>query len=201
MPVDHRDRSSSRILLALLPVLLWLGGCGAGPQVTTLGARPIVVAGAEGSPDAAGYRIDLEILNPSDEDMPLERIEYTFIVRDVGRFNGRWAAFRTIPPGDSVMLTIPASTALPLELGNRVDLDGDFRWRIEGGVRYQAPGLLGQILFDAGVRRPTEPFSGSGTFRLDRPAEPEPSTGDSSPDDADGPEIGPEASEETDPAS
>ena len=91
MPVDHRDRSSSRFVLALLPVLLWLGGCGAGPRVTALGARPIVVAGAEGTPDAAGYRIDLEILNPSDEDMPLERIEYSFSVKDVGRFDGRWA--------------------------------------------------------------------------------------------------------------
>lgn len=197
MPVDHRDRSSSRFVLALLPVLLWLGGCGAGPRVTALGARPIVVAGAEGTPDAAGYRIDLEILNPSDEDMPLERIEYSFSVKDVGRFDGRWAAFRTLPPGESVILTIPASTTLPPELGTRVNLDGDFSWRIDGGVRYQAPGLLGQILFDAGVRRPTEPFAGSGTFRLNRPEQPDPSSIDA----VDGPEISPAAAEETDPAS
>jgi hypothetical protein len=59
---------------------------------------------------------------------------------------------------------------------------------MDGTIRYQAPGLFGQILFDAGIRRPAEPFSGSGTFRLERPARPEPTAavraGDAIPDSA-----------------
>lgn len=182
MPVEHRDRPPSRLLLALLPVTCWLVGCGSAPQVRAIGARPVVVAGAEGAPDAAGYRIELEIRNPSRDDMPLERFEYTFAVQDIGRFEGRWAAFRTLPPGGSSVITVPASTLLPPELGERVDLAGDIEWRIEGGVRYQAPGLLGQILFDAGIRRPTQPFSGSGTFQINQPASSEPTEVESSGD-------------------
>ena len=174
MPVDHRDRTLDRLLLALLPAAFWLSGCGSAPQVRALGARPIVIAGAQGAPDAAGYRIELEVRNPSKDDMPLERFQYTFMVKDVGRFEGRWAAFRTLPPGESAVMILPASTLLPVDLPERVDLDGDIDWWIEGGVRYQAPGLVGQILFDAGVRRPTQSFSGSGTFQIDRPASPEP---------------------------
>ena len=75
-----------------------------------------------------------------------------------------------------------SSTLLPPELGERVDLAGDIEWRIEGGVRYQAPGLLGQILFDAGIRRPTQPFSGSGTFQINQPASSEPTEVESSGD-------------------
>ena len=186
MPLDHRERALPRLLLTLLSAALWVTGCGSAPQVQALGARPVVVAGAQGAPDAAGYQIELLIRNPSDDDMPLERFEYTFTVKDVGRFQGRWAAFRTLPPGDTVVMVVPASTLLPVDLGERVDLDGEIDWWIEGGVRYQAPGLIGQILFDAGVRRPTQSFSGSGTFQIERPASPEPI---GSEDPAEGPET------------
>ena len=197
MLVDHRDRNLPRLLLAILPAAFWLAGCGSAPQIRTLGARPVVVAGAQGAPDAAGYQIELEVRNPSQDDMPLERFEYTFTVKDIGRFEGRWAAFRTLPPGESAVMIVPASTLLPVDLGERVDLDGNIDWRIEGGVRYQAPGLIGQILFDAGVRRPTQSFSGSGTFQIDRPATPEPT--DTEPPQ-EGPETAPDPDEASNPA-
>ena len=197
MPVDHRDRPLSRLLPALLTGVLWLAGCGSAPEVRTLDARPVVVAGAQGAPDAAGYRIELEVLNPSTKDMPLERFEYIFTVKNVGRFEGRWAAFRTLPPGRSAIMTIPASTLLPADLGERIDLDQDIDWRIEGGVRYRAPGLIGQILFDAGVRRPTQSFSGSGTFQIARPAAPETTGGEDAPE---GPETGPAPGQTSNPA-
>ena len=84
MPTRHRDIATLR----LLPLLLLVGlpvGCGSAPQVRPLAARPVVVAGPEGSPDAVGFRIDLEVSNPGDEDIPLERFEYTFQVDEIGR--------------------------------------------------------------------------------------------------------------------
>ncbi len=174
MNVDHRSQILVRLLPALLLVALALGGCDSGPRLRTLEARPVVIAGAEGSPDAVQYGIEVEILNPSDKDVPLERLDYTFTVKDVGVFEGRWAVFRTLPPGVPANVVIPASMVLSPEILEDIDLDRVFSWRIEGGLRYQSPGLLGQILFDAGIRRPTEDFTGSGTFRLDRSAPSEP---------------------------
>ncbi|NCF40920.1 MAG: hypothetical protein GWP75_12475 [Planctomycetia bacterium] len=149
----------------LVSTVLFAVGCGAVPRVATTGARPTAR-----TDDAAQFRIDLRLTNDGSEDIPLERFEYVFTVQDLGAFEGRWAALRTIPPGQSITMEIPASIALPADLAEQVDLDAPISWRLEGGVRYQAPGFLGRILFDVGIRRPTEPFSGSGTFTLNRAA-------------------------------
>lgn len=160
-----RPRPAPKSALLLVSTLLFAVGCGAVPRIATTGARP--TARTE---DAAQFRIDLQLANDGTEDIPLERFEYVFTVKDVGAFEGRWAALRTIPPGQSITMEIPASIPLPANLAERIDLDAPIPWRLEGGVRYQAPGFLGRILFDVGIRRPTESFSGSGTFTLDRTA-------------------------------
>lgn len=170
-------RRSSCTLLTLAGIL-GLAGCGAAPVVRPIEAVPVVVT--ESQAPAAGFRIRLEVSNPSDEDVPLDRFEYVFEVAEVGRFEGRWAALRTLPPGGSATIVVPASFALPPDLPGPENDDGTFDWRIDGGVRYQAPGFIGQILFDVGVRRPTEPFSGSGTFRLLPQTEPSPPAGSTS---------------------
>ncbi len=153
-----------RVLLPLVAILL-LGGCGSPPRVEATAARPI-----SRTEDAAEFRIDLRLSNAGTKDLPLERFQYSLTVEGVGRFEGRWAALRTIPPGGKIEVEIPASIPLPADLAQRVDLDAPVSWRIEGGVRYQASGLLGRILFDAGISRPTHEFAGSGTFTLVRPA-------------------------------
>lgn len=172
MSMPGRFKTSSKITAMSLLVMFVLGGCGSAPRVRPIAARPIVVSGPQGAAQAAGYNVELEVTNPSTKDIPLERFDYVFEVDGVGRFEGRWAALQTLPGGDTVTMVVPASMLLPSDLSARVDLADELRWRIDGGVRYQAPGLLGQILFDAGIRRPTESFSGSGTFRLVRPADP-----------------------------
>jgi hypothetical protein len=173
---------------SILLLLIVITGCGTAPRIRPVSARPVVVAGVVGDPDAAGYLIDIDLENTGSKDIPLERFDYTFEVEGVGRFEGRWAAFLTLPPGGVKRVVIPASMPLPKELDRRVDLAGDIAWRLEGGLRYQAPGLFGRILFDAGIRRPSEPFSGSGTFHLERPpqidsADSEPA-GEGTPDSA-----------------
>ena len=172
MSTPGRFKTMSKTTARSLLVALVLGGCSSAPRVRPIMAQPTVVSGPQGAAQAAGYRVILEVTNPSSEDIPLERFNYVFEVKGVGRFEGRWAALQTLPGGDTITMIVPASMPLPADLAERVDLDGELLWRIDGGVRYQAPGLLGQILFDAGIRRPTESFSGSGTFRLVRPENP-----------------------------
>jgi len=165
-------------LLAALLITLGIAGCHSAPQVRPISARPVVVAGAEGAPDAAGFLVDIDLENVGSEDIPLERFDYAFSVAGVGRFEGRWAAFLTLPPGSVKRVTIPASMPLSPEIADRVDLTADIAWSIDGGLRYQAPGFIGRILFDAGIRRPSEPFSGSGTFRLRQPSQTDPDVTD-----------------------
>ncbi len=174
--------SAVRFLSCFAAVLIALAaaGCDSAPRIRPVSARPVVVAGVLGDPDAAGFLIDIDLENVGKKDIPLERFDYAFEVQGVGRFEGRWAAFLTLPPGTVKRVTIPASMPLPTRVDDRDDLSIDFSWSIEGGLRYQAPGLIGRILFDAGIRRPSESFSGSGTFRVDRPAQTDPSDSDPS---------------------
>lgn len=150
------------VFLSLMVAIL-LGGCGTAPKVEATGARP--VSRTEG---AAEFRIDLRLSNAGKKDIPLERFEYSLIVDGVGRFNGRWAALTTIPPGNSIDVEIPAAILIPADIAQRLDLSAPVAWRIEGGVRYQSSGLFGRILFDVGIRRPTQRFAGSGTFTLEQ---------------------------------
>ncbi len=152
------------LLFSLLAAFL-LGGCGTAPTIEATGARPI--SRTEG---AAEFRINLRLSNSGSEDIPLERVEYALTVDGVGRFQGRWAALATIPSGDTIDLEIPAAISIPADIAQRVDLDAPVAWRMEGGVRYQSSGLFGRVLFDIGIRRPTQRFAGSGTFTLERPA-------------------------------
>jgi hypothetical protein len=171
-------------LLSALLIALVATGCGSAPRVRPIAARPVVVAGAQDAPDAAGFLVDIDLENVGSEDIPLERFDYAFQVEGIGRFEGRWAAFLTLPPGETRRVTIPASMPLPTGIDQRVDLTGDISWSIDGGLRYQAPGFLGRILFDAGIRRPSEPFTGSGTFRLRRPPQTEPAPADPAGEDS-----------------
>lgn len=169
-PIDRQTALSLTLVgLALIPT-----GCGSAPRIRPLAARPVVVAGTEGAPDAAGYLVEIELENRGSDDIPLERFDYVFEVEGVGRFDGRWGAFLTLPPGTTRRVEIPASMPLPPDLATRMDLTGPISWTIDGGLRYQAPGLIGRILFDAGIRRPSAGFSGSGTFRLSPPAQTDP---------------------------
>ncbi len=171
--------------LTVLALTLGGSGCGSAPLIRPMAARPVVVAGAEGAPDAAGFLLDIELENAGTRDIPLERFDYVFAVEGVGRFEGRWAAFLTLPPGTTRRVTIPASMPLPADLATEVDLRSNIPWTIDGGLRYQAPGLFGRILFDAGIRRPSASFSGSGTFRLQQPPQSDaPGTGSSTEESA-----------------
>ena len=109
--------------LLLVSTLLLAVGCGAVPRVAATAAKPTAR-----TDDAAQFRIDLRLANDGTEDIPLERFEYVFTVQDVGVFEGRWAALRTIPPGQSITMEIPASIPLPTDLAERVDLDAPISW-------------------------------------------------------------------------
>jgi hypothetical protein len=169
------------VTLALMLATL---GCAGGPQIRPVAARPVVVSGPVGTTESVGYLIDLDIENAGTKDIPLERFDYVFEVPGVGRFDGRWSAFLTLPPKSVRRFTIPASMVVPADIGEQIAPETDVPWYLEGSLRYQSSGFLAQLLFDAGIRRPAAPFSGSGTFRLERSPQtvPPPTDADDQPD-------------------
>ena len=148
-------------LFWLLPWALLALGCHATPRVSPQEARAI-----DQTPDAMHLSVGLQLENLDDEEIRLDQYTYTLSVENLGSFNGRWAALQTIPPGSSVTAELLA--VIPID---RADIpmpppDGRWAWQLTGNVRYEAPGLLGRVLFDIGIRRPSERFAGSGTVEL-----------------------------------
>ena len=77
-------------------------------------------------------------------------------------FNGRRAAERTLPAGDTQQILLPAT--VPLEA-----LQGatNPRYVLSGQIEYSKPGALADTLFDAKLVRPKIAFSDRGTLALD----------------------------------
>ena len=152
-----------------LPFLFALGvllcGCSGAPKVL-----PTSAIATEATDDAVRFAITLNLSNTSDTEIPLDWYNYRFEVRDLGYFSGSWAAREVIPPRSTITMTIPAVITIEPQKRALLNTAGDWDWTIDGGIKYQAFGLLGRVLFDAGIRRPTENFNGSGTFQITKTA-------------------------------
>ena len=120
--------------------------------------------------EAISYSLSLQLLNEGSQEIPLDWYAYDFTIEGMGTFAGRWAALRVLPPKTAVMVEIPA--VIPITPETDLSSQAPRAWTLSGNVRYQAPGLLGRILFDAGIRRPSEGFSGSGTIQDPAPVQP-----------------------------
>ncbi|MCH2161444.1 MAG: hypothetical protein MK085_06175 [Phycisphaerales bacterium] len=148
-------------LLWILPWSLLALGCHAVPRVSTQAAQAV-----DQTAEAVHIAVGLRLENLDEQEIPLDEYTYTFSVENLGSFSGRWAALRTIPPKSSVDVDLVAVIALDPQNIPMPPPGGRWNWQVTGGVRYQAPGILGRILFDVGVRRPSEGFAGSGTLEL-----------------------------------
>ena len=148
-------------LIWLLAWALFALGCHATPRVSTQSARA-----TDRTADALHFTIDLRLENQDEDEIPLDQYSYTFSVENLGSFTGRWAAMRTIPPKSSVDVELLAVINLDRENTPMPPPGGAWPWQLTGDVRYEAPGILGRILFDVGIQRPSEGFFGSGTIQL-----------------------------------
>jgi hypothetical protein len=131
---------------------LCLVACDSVPHATPTAARP-----TGGTANAHRFVIDVDLTNAGEDDLPIDVYEYDFTVEGVGTFHGQWAAMCVIPSNSTISVELPAVLQAHSDYHER-------SWTITGDVRYQAPGILGQILFDIGVQRPSVGFAGSGTL-------------------------------------
>ena len=154
-------RIISSPMMWILPFLILASGCNSAPRVRTQQASAI-----DRTEQAVHFSVELLLENPHDEDIPLDQYEYTFTVDKLGSFTGIWSALRTLPPGSSAKVTVPATIRIDPE-ARPIPLPGaTWQWTMTGQVRYEAIGLLGNILFDVGIRRPAQGFHGTGNLTL-----------------------------------
>ena len=132
------------------------------PQISVESVNALAMTEATNSHLQLG--IELDLYNPTEEPIQLERFRYTLKTSADTSWSGSWSALRTLPPQSTVRMRLPA--VIPALPAIQPELMG---WTISGDVSYKAPGRWAQILFDTGFRRPTHDFSGKGTAMAGNP--------------------------------
>ena len=139
----------------LLTAACTMVGC-ASFDAPTLTVSSVVLA--DRSDEAVVLDVTLDAVNTNAVELPLETIEYTVFVNGGVVFEGTRSAEATLRREGTQQIVLPVA----IRLAPDVPLDGVYPYRIRGEMTYVTPGEIAQLLFDAGVRRPTVSFSQRG---------------------------------------
>lgn len=124
-------------------------------------ARPTAsaTAAAVGDRGAATARVDitLDLSNSGRNEVELVSYDYMITLEDGSSYDGRWAALRALPPGQTVKATVPA--VLPV-----ASVREGMRWKVSGSVAYRDPQSIARILYEAGILKTESAFTGEGTL-------------------------------------
>lgn len=146
--------------LAVAAVCLLGGGCGLtqSPSASIQGSQLV-----DRSDEAVRFDVAARLVNPNpEESLELRILRYTVRLAGVGTYRGQRAAQATLAPGGEAVLQLPVVVPLDRLEPGTASLD----WSVDGQLLYIAPGALAETLLDAGVRRPTIRFRGSGVVSL-----------------------------------
>ncbi|MSR44382.1 MAG: hypothetical protein EXS15_03360 [Phycisphaerales bacterium] len=138
-------------LLALLVASAIVGGCTINPDIRVSALERV---STEQTADI--YALRVELRNPADEPMVLDRWTYS-VNTNAGSWNSEWIASRTLPPRSITFESLPVVLRHDSTSVEVTD------WRASGNLRFLRPGQLAETLFDLGVSRPDVDFSASGT--------------------------------------
>lgn len=145
----------SGLLFALLLILGAATGCDTtkAPTVNMVEARVV-----QQRPEAALVELTLELTNANPDPLPL--VEFTYTADLDGRrvFDSRRAAQATLRRLGTQSLILPVVVPGDFLSGA---LAGSHALVVSGKLSYIAPGQLGEVLFDTGVRVPKVSFSES----------------------------------------
>lgn len=138
-------------------MLAGLGGCTSyqSPQLSVAGAVP-----TERTDDGAAMLFTLDARNDNDVALPLRTVEYSVELDGRPVFSGTRSGEATLRQQGTQQVRLPAVVALTP--GTAASFGGRQRYRLSGSMFYVTPGQLAEVLFDAGVRTPSVPFSFEG---------------------------------------
>jgi LEA14-like dessication related protein len=146
--------------LAILACAVLLAGCSA-YRAPTLNVRKAAITNV--TEEGVVIRFTLDAENTNGVELPLKKITYRLYLDGREVFKGIRSPEATLRRLGSQSITLPAVVTVDEQINK---LQGHVRYRIEGTLSYITPGSVAQILFDAGVRRPTVGFSDRGTLVL-----------------------------------
>jgi hypothetical protein len=130
-----------------------LGGC----SVSRPAAKPIEANIGSAGTVTAAIDITIELTNTSQNEVDLVSYDYLIRLEDGASYDGRWAALRALPPGQTVRATVPA--VVPVASAR-----AGARWTVVGTLAYRDPQSFARILYEAGLLRTESAFEGAGTL-------------------------------------
>lgn len=141
-----------------LVCVMGLGGC---TSYTPPAMNVVKAEAKERTPDGAAMLFTLDARNDNEDALPLRSVEYRVDLDGQEVFSGTRSAEATLRRLGVQQITLPAVVALnsPARQGL---VQGKARYRLSGQMYYVTPGQLAELLFDAGVRTPSTPFSAEG---------------------------------------
>lgn len=155
------------ILTLLITCLPLLGGCLAGARPT------FAVADVDVREETnAGLVLAFAIngTNSGDEPLPLRDVRYSLYLDGERVFSGYRSPETTLRRRGTQQLVLPTVIALDESMPRPT---GQVRFRLDGTVTYLTTSPLVEVLFDAGLVRPSASFSEQGVIDLgSKPGDP-----------------------------
>ena len=148
--------------MALTSLCCMLAACSAPtPGIELAGARL-----RDRSPDGMVIELTLAMRNDHDIALPLRGLSYAVSIDGREVFRGERSPEATLARFGGQTIEIPAAVRFGSDGVAAEDLVGEHEVRVEGTLRYLAPGALAELLFDTGLRRPKARFDRSGIVDL-----------------------------------
>ncbi|MCC6907963.1 MAG: hypothetical protein IT430_08500 [Phycisphaerales bacterium] len=155
---SHSFRVTGAFVLALLALLA--AGCDTtkAPRIDLVSARVV-----EQRPEASLVELTLELTNDNPDPVPLVEFNYSASLDGHRLIETRRAAQATLRRLGTQSIVLPVVIPAGAAGG---PLAGVHALVVSGKLSYIAPGQLGEVLFDTGVRVPTVSFTESVTVEF-----------------------------------
>ncbi len=139
---------------------LGLGGCS---TYSAPALRVAKVEVGEQTSDGLVLRFAIDADNRNDIELPLREVNYTLRLDGKDVFTGVRSPEASLRRLGTQRIVFPA--VVPLGPGVAAP-SGLVRFEIAGNLEYTTPGQVAEILFDAGLRRPSVSFRDAGEIDL-----------------------------------
>lgn len=144
---------------ALASIALVLSGCGYSAPTLRVAEVRLHERTAEGMV----VMVSIDADNRNEVELPLRDVDYTVTLDNGWSFSGTRSPEASLRRLGTQRFQFPAAFAFP----EGQTPSGPINVAVSGRVGYTAPGRLAQDLFDAGIRRPSASFRGTGLISLD----------------------------------
>jgi LEA14-like dessication related protein len=154
MNTTLRHRLPVLFLIALMPLMIVLGGCSKAipPSFEAVSVKEI-----ERSDERSVIAFTIRATNPNADPIPLRAVRYRVSIDGDTVFEGVRSPETTLHKYADSEFSLPA--VIPMSY-----LQGSIDYELLGSVEYIPPGRLSEVLFDAEIKVPEAPLEISGNI-------------------------------------